>query len=101
MDINCRGSSTLAFPATLPGKAYPDLGNDSSQTVKTVTLDDFGPIEPPYGLETLILLSTVDKLTDVHALEFKGAQRGQLPSWGVEKIAFRIVPKENGAEKSR
>jgi len=75
LDIDCHGKGTLIYPGNYTGNQFPNKGDEDLQ----FPLPGIGPltIAEPYGVDTLILLSTKQPLPDPFALNFEGvASRG-------------------------
>jgi hypothetical protein len=75
LDIDCRGKGTLLYPINYSENQFPNAGVTEKKFVlpHSLTLR----IGPPYGVDTLILLSTAQPLPDPSALNFEGvATRG-------------------------
>ncbi len=75
LDIDCHGKGTLLYPIDYSENRFPNAGENESKFVlpHSLTLR----IGPPYGVDTLILLSTAQPLPDPSALNFEGvASRG-------------------------
>jgi hypothetical protein len=77
LDIDCHGQGTLLYPVDYAENQFPndsDTGNQfllpGARTLR---------IGPPYGIDTMILLSTAQPLSDPYVLNFEGvshASRG-------------------------
>ena len=75
LDIDCHGKGTLLYPINYSENQFPNAGVTEKKFVlpHSLTLR----IGPPYGVDTLILLSTAQPLPDPSALNFEGvATRG-------------------------
>jgi hypothetical protein len=75
LDIDCHGKGTLLYPINYSENQFPNAGVTDKKFVlpHSLTLR----IGPPYGVDTLILLSTAQPLSDPTALNFDGvATRG-------------------------
>jgi hypothetical protein len=75
LDIDCHGKGTVLYPGNYTGNQYPNDADTGRQFLLrgAPTLR----IGPPYGVDTLILLSTAQPLPDPYALNFEGvATRG-------------------------
>jgi hypothetical protein len=75
LDIDCHGKGTLLYPGNYAENQFPNAADNGRQF--------FLPgapalrIGPPYGVDTLILLSTAQPLPDPYVLNFEGvASRG-------------------------
>jgi len=118
LDIDCHGQGTLLYPLDYGENQFPSAADTGRQFVlpgaRTLR------IGPPYGVDTLILLSTAQPLPDPYVLNFEGvASRGtrgtasplekllgdtssgtrgisgEMPTnWGIGLTAIRSVPKE-------
>jgi hypothetical protein len=118
LDIDCHGRGTVLYPGNYAENQFPNAAESSRQFVlpgaRTLR------IGPPYGVDTLIMLSTAQPLPDPYVLNFEGvAQRGsrgmesplqrllnetsagtrgfpgEVPTnWGIGLITIRSVPKE-------
>jgi len=73
LDIDCHGQGTLLYPVDYAENQFPndsDTGNEfvlpGSRTLR---------IGPPYGIDTMILLSTAQPLSDPYVLNFEGVAR--------------------------
>jgi hypothetical protein len=75
LDIDCQGRGKLLYPKGYTGNQFPNKGDEERQFL----LPRAGAfvIGKPYGVDTLILLSTEQPLPDPFALNFDGvASRG-------------------------
>jgi len=75
LDIDCHGQGTVLYPHNYAENQFPNDADNGRQIVLpgAPTLR----IGPPYGVDTLILLSTAQPLPDPYALNFEGvASRG-------------------------
>jgi hypothetical protein len=75
LDIDCHGRGQLLYPGNYTGNQFPNKGDEERQFL----LPGVGPmhIGEPFGVDTLILLSTEQPLPDPFALNFEGvASRG-------------------------
>ena len=118
LDIDCHGRGSVLYPGNYAENQFPSAGDTGRQFVlpgaRTLR------IGPPYGVDTLILLSTAQPLPDPYVLNFEGvAQRGsrgmesplqrllnetsagtrgfpgEIPTnWGIGLITIRSIPKE-------
>jgi len=76
LDIDCRGQGTLIYPGNYAENQFPNAADNGRQFLlpgaRTLR------VGPPYGMDTLILLSTAQPLPDPYALNFEGAtSRGE------------------------
>jgi hypothetical protein len=118
LDIDCHGAGTLLYPVNYSENQFPNAGANQREFVlpHSLTLR----IGPPYGVDTLILLSTAQPLPDPSALNFEGvASRGSrgpssplqdllanassgtrgfsepIPTnWGIDLTRIRSIPAE-------
>jgi hypothetical protein len=71
LDIDCRGQGTLIYPGNYAENQFPNAADNGRQFLlpgaRTLR------VGPPYGMDTLILLSTAQPLPDPYALNFEGA----------------------------
>ncbi len=75
LDIDCHGAGTLLYPINYTENRFPNGGANQNKFVlpHSLTLR----IGPPFGVDTLILLSTEQPLPDPYVLNFEGvASRG-------------------------
>ena len=76
LDIDCHGKGSLVYPLDYAENQFPNDADNGRQFVlpgaRTLR------VGPPYGVDTLILLSTAQPLPDPYALNFEGvATRGR------------------------
>ena len=118
LDIDCHGRGSVLYPGNYAENQFPNTADNARQFVLpgSRTLR----IGPPYGVDTLVLLSTAQPLPDPNVLNFEGvAQRGsrgmetplqkllsgtsagtrgfpgEIPTnWGIGLITIRSVPKD-------
>jgi hypothetical protein len=75
LDISCNGAGSLLYPINFAENQFPNAGANDKKFVlpHSLTLR----VGPPYGVDTLIMLSTAQPLPDPSALSFEGvATRG-------------------------
>jgi Caspase domain len=118
LDIDCRGEGTLLYPGNYAENQFPNAADNGRQF-----LLPGAPalrIGPPYGVDTMILLSTAQRLPDPDVLNFdgvvargtrgsgsplerllnqtSGGTRGfsdEVPtSWGIGLVTIRSVPSD-------
>jgi hypothetical protein len=119
LDIDCHGKGSLVYPQNYSENQYPSEGDNDRQIVlrHAPTL----VVGPPYGVDTMILLSTAQPLPDPSVLNFDGVARGatrgvktpleqllsgassgtrglgaevEVPTnWGIQVTSLRSVPK--------
>lgn len=119
LDIDCHGGGTLLYPINYSENQFPNAGANQRKFVLPHSLTM--RIGPPYGIDTLILLSTEQPLPDPYALNFEGVAsrgtrglqspleqllsnrsagssrglEGEVPTdWGMSLTHLRSVPKE-------
>ena len=117
LDIDCHGKGSLLYPRNATGNQFPsDADHDREFVLPGAPTLRIGP---PYGIDTLVMLSTAQPLPDPSALEFEGvATRGgggdssplgrlltdtsrgtrgpatEVPTnWGLDLLTLRSVPK--------
>jgi hypothetical protein len=118
LDIDCHGKGSLIYPLNSSENQYPGEGDLDQQVIlrHAPTLK----VGPPYGVDTMILLSTAQPLPDPSVLNFEGVARGatrgartpleellsnasggtrgigaevEVPTnWGIETQSLRSVP---------
>jgi hypothetical protein len=75
LDIDCHGQGNLLYPLNYSENRFPNDANDQRQIVLPG-----GPtlkVGAPYGLDTILMISTGEPLSDPYSLNFKGvATRG-------------------------
>jgi hypothetical protein len=75
LDIDCHGQGSLVYPLNYSENRFPNDANDQRQIVLPG-----GPtlkVGAPFGLDTLLMISTNEPLSDPYSLNFKGvATRG-------------------------
>jgi hypothetical protein len=119
LDIDCHGTGTLLYPVNFTENQFPNAGANDRKFVlpHSLTLR----IGPPYGIDTLILLSTSQPLLDPYVLNFEGVTsrgsrgaetplqkllsgrssgtsrgvEGEMPTdWGLSMTRLHSAPKE-------
>ncbi len=74
LDIDCHGRGTLLYPLDYSENQFPSAAANERLIVlpgaRTLHVGE------PYGVDTLILLSTAQPLPDPYALNFEGVARG-------------------------
>ncbi len=120
LDIDCHGKGSLVYPLDYAENQFPSDSDNGRQFAlpgaRTLR------VGPPYGVDTLILLSTAQPLPDPYALNFEGVATrgaeargmetplekllantssgtrgfsGEVPTnWGIALTTMRSVPKE-------
>jgi hypothetical protein len=87
LDIDCHGKGTVLYPGNYTENQFPNDADNGRQFflpgARTLR------IGPPYGVDTLIMLSTAQPLPDPYILNFEGAaSRG---TRGVESPLARLL----------
>ena len=86
LDIDCHGSGTLIYPLNYSENRFPNDANDQRQIELpgALTLK----VGPPFGLDTVLMVSTSEPLSDPYSLNFKGvATRGGIgPQSPLERL---------------
>jgi hypothetical protein len=74
LDIDCHGKGNLVYPQNYSENQYPGEGDVDTQIIlrHAPTLK----VGPPFGVDTMILLSTAQPLPDPSVLNFEGVARG-------------------------
>ena len=74
LDIDCHGKGSLIYPLNYSENQYPGEGDQDNQIIlrHAPTLK----VGPPFGVDTMILLSTAQPLPDPSVLNFEGVARG-------------------------
>jgi hypothetical protein len=118
LDIDCHGKGSLIYPLNYSENQYPGEGDSDNLVVlrHAPTLK----VGAPYGIDTMVLLSTAQPLPDPSVLNFDGVARGatrgasnplqqllsgassgsrglnaevEVPTdWGIETQSLRSVP---------
>jgi hypothetical protein len=120
LDIDCHGQGSLIYPLNYSENQYPGEGDQDNQVIlrHAPTLK----VGPPFGVDTMILLTTAQPLPDPSVLNFEGVARGatrgaktpleqllssassgsrgigaevEVPTnWGIETRTLHSVPKD-------
>ncbi len=81
LDINCHGKGTLLYPIDTSGNRFPNDA-DSPRQLELPGAPTLR-IGAPYGVDTILFISTQEPLPDPYALNFEGvAARGASASAG-------------------
>ncbi|MGA9060978.1 MAG: caspase family protein [Terracidiphilus sp.] len=95
LDIDCHGRGTVLYPRDYSENQFPndaDLGRQFFLPGAPILR-----IGPPYGVDTLILLSTQQPLADPYVLNFEGvAERG---TRGVSSPLERLLNQTSGGTR--
>ncbi len=95
LDIDCHGQGAVLYPT---GNAENQFPNDSG-SIRQFFLPGAPVLRvgPPYGVDTLILLSTAQPLSDPYALNFEGvAARG---TRGAESPLEKLLTQTSGGTR--
>ncbi len=100
LDIDCHGDGTLLYPRNYSENRFP---NDASSQRQIVLPG--GPtlkVGAPFGLDTILMISTTEPLSDPSVLNFKGvATRGGLgPQSPLEKLLAHASSGTRGLDLS-
>jgi len=75
LDIDCHGDGSLLYPLNYSENRFPNDANDQRQIVLPGA--PIVKVGSPFGLDTILLISTSEPLSDPYSLNFKGvASRG-------------------------
>jgi len=86
LDVDCRGKGTLLYPRDYSENQFPKEGSDLRQFVLPGA--QIINVSPPFGLDTIFLITTTDPLPDPQSLNFEGiATRGMS-----ERSAHPLTP---------
>ncbi|HVT96524.1 MAG TPA: hypothetical protein VHE33_03400, partial [Acidobacteriaceae bacterium] len=75
LDINCQGKGTVIYPGGNSDNQFPNESDTGSLFVLPGE-PEIG-ISPPFGVDTLIMLSTAQPLSDQYVLNFEGVARSR------------------------
>ena len=95
LDIDCHGKGTVLYPGNYSENQFPNEADNARQFVlpgaRTLR------IGPPYGVDTLILLSTAQPLPDPSILNFEGvASHG---TRGIDSPLARLLSETSGGTR--
>jgi hypothetical protein len=80
LDIDCHGKGSLMYPRDLTENQFPsDADNGLQFALRGAPTFRVGP---PFGVDTLVMLSTEQPLPDPYALEFEGVATRGTPASG-------------------
>jgi hypothetical protein len=89
LDIDCQGKGTVIYPGNYAENQFPNAADNGRQFLLpgAHTLR----IGPPYGIDTLVLLSTAQPLPDPEVLNFQGvaSRGGQRAESPLERLLSR------------
>jgi hypothetical protein len=95
LDIDCHGQGTVLYPRDYAENQFPNDADNGRQFVLPGA--PVLRIGPPYGVDTLILLSTAQPLADPFVLNFEGvASRG---TRGVASPLERLLNQTSGGTR--
>ena len=94
LDIDCHGKGTVLYPGNFTENQFPNAADYGRQFFLpgALTLR----IGPPYGVDTLIMLSTEQPLPDPYLLNFEGVTRS---TRGVESPLARLLNETSGGTR--
>lgn len=97
LDIDCQGTGTLLYPQGHSGNQYPSRGDTGPKVILRSAL----PIrfQEPFGVESMILLSTAQPLPDPSVLDFTGVARAA--SRGVQTPFERLLSNTSSGTRQR
>ena len=86
LDIDCHGNGNLLYPRNYSENRFPNDANDQRQVVLPGA--PILTVGKPFGLDTILMVSTGEPLSDPYLLNFKGvATRGGIgPQSPLEKL---------------
>ncbi len=117
LDINCQGQGAVVYPGGNSDNQFPNE-SDTGRLFVLPGEPEIG-VSPPFGVDTLILLSTAQPLSDQYVLNFEGVAKtrsaespleqllsntsagtrgdpGQVPTnWSIGLTTIRSVPQSN------
>jgi hypothetical protein len=70
LDIDCHGQGSLLYPLHYSENRFPNDANDQRQIVLPGTPNL--TVGSPFGLDTVLMISTSEPLSDPYSLNFKG-----------------------------
>jgi hypothetical protein len=95
LDIDCHGKGTVLYPGNYSENQFPNEADNARQFVlpgaRTLR------IGPPYGVDTLILLSTAEPLPDPYILNFEGAATRS--TRGIDSPLARLLSQTSGGTR--
>ena len=95
LDIDCHGQGTVLYPRDNAENQFPNDADNGRQFILPGA--PVLRIGPPYGLDTLIMLSTEQPLADPYVLNFEGvATRG---SRGVSSPLEKLLNQTSGGTR--
>lgn len=118
LDIDCQGKGSVLYPGNYAENRFPNDADTGNQFYLPGARNLL--IGPPYGVDTLILLSTAQPLPDPYALNFEGVAShgtrggesplekllsqtsagtrgapGEVPTnWGIGLITLKSIPSD-------
>jgi len=95
LDIDCHGQGTVLYPRDNSENQFPNDADNGRQFVLPGA--PVLHISPPFGVDTLIMLSTEQPLADPYVLNFEGvATRG---SRGVSSPLEKLLNQTSGGTR--
>ncbi len=84
LDIDCHGQGTVLYPRDYSENQFPN----ESDTGRQFPLRGASTLRigPPFGIDTFIMLSTAQPLSDPYLLNFEGVSRGAGPQSPLEQL---------------
>ena len=84
LDIDCHGQGNVLYPRDYSNNQFPN----ESDTANQFLLPGASPLRvgPPFGVDTFILLSTAQPLSDPYLLNFEGVSRERGPQSPLEQL---------------
>ena len=84
LDIDCHGQGTVLYPAGNSDNQFPNESDTGNQfLLPSAPLLRVGP---PFGVDTFILLSTAQPLSDPYILNFEGVAKTRGPQSPLEQL---------------
>lgn len=84
LDIDCHGQGTVLYPRDYSENQFPNDSDTSNQfPLRGASTLRIGP---PFGIDTFIMLSTAQPLSDPYLLNFEGVSRGAGPQSPLEQL---------------
>jgi Caspase domain len=95
LDIDCHGQGTVLYPRDYSENQFPNDADNGRQFILPGA--PVLRIGPPYGVDTLIMLSTAEPLADPYVLNFEGvASRG---TRGVSSPLEKLLNQTSGGTR--
>jgi len=89
LDVDCRGKGTLLYPGDYSENQFPKEGSDQRQFVLPGA--PVINVNPPFGLDTIFLITTTEPLPDPWSLSFegvstRGTKRSSVPPTPLQQL---------------